>query len=269
MPAVWLIVQGGRAHGKSIAVTGPQFVIGRDASCQLRPRSEAISRKHAALEWREGRWVLSDLGSTNGTALNGRLLRSKSAEVHHGDLIRIGPVAFTLAIDQPQADVGLDDLIASWLKDEMPEAHSAAAEIAEETAIYPLAETPEAGFSVRHEVIEDILVVTPVVSALDDEATVGQLRAELRGLYERALPRWVVVNLEYVGHLSSKAVGVLVAHHLRLDRAGGALRIGQPRAPVMAMLDQIRLPVLIECYPTLDEAVLEPWPGAAVRREAR
>ena len=33
----------------------------------------------------------------------------------------------------------------------------------------------------------------------------------------------VVVNLEYVRHLNAQAIGVLLAHHLRLDRAGGAI----------------------------------------------
>ncbi len=47
-------------------------------------------------------------------------------------------------------------------------------------------------------------------------------------------PRRVVVNLEYVRHLNAQAIGVLLAHHLRLDRAGGALRVCQAHARLMA-----------------------------------
>lgn len=90
----------------------------------------------------------------------------------------------------------------------------------------------------------------------------------LRALYDAPTPREVVVNLEYVGHLSAQAIGVLLAHHLRLDHAGGAMRICQARARVMAVLHQVRLTVLVECHPTLDEAVLGAWPGSATKQSA-
>ena len=109
--------------------------------------------------------------------------------------------------------------------------------------------------------VEDVLVVTPMAADLDDEATIGPLREELHALLRRPLPRRVVLNLEYVTHLTGRAIGLFVAHHLRLDRAGGALRIGGVQARVMALLDQVRLPVLIDCNPSVDAAVLDPWPS--------
>src|SRR5262249_33415066 len=114
---------------------------------------------------------------------------------------------------------------------------------------------------IEHQVIQDILVVTPRVGDLDNETTIELLRSRLHALFRDSLPRQVVVNLEYVGRLSGRAVGVLLAHHLRLDRRGGALRISQARARIMAALHQVRLTMLVECHPTLDEAGLSAWPG--------
>ena len=65
-------------------------------------------------------------------------------------------------------------------------------------------------------------MITPQVGELESESTIEMLRAHFQALFEQPLPRQVVVNLEYVAHLSAQAIGVLLAHHLRLDRAGGA-----------------------------------------------
>ena len=61
------------------------------------------------------------------------------------------------------------------------------------------------------------------------------------------------------GALSSRAVGLLMATFLRLDREGGCLRLCQPSAPVLALLEQLHLPMLVPVFPTLDEAVLNVW----------
>ena len=98
--------------------------------------------------------------------------------------------------------------------------------------------------------------------------TIELLRAHLHSLLAQPLPRRVVVNLEYVAHLTGQAIGVLLAHHLRLDRSGGGLRICQARARIMAVLHQVRLTMLVECHPTLDEAVLSAWPDGARRAPA-
>jgi stage II sporulation protein AA (anti-sigma F factor antagonist) len=106
-------------------------------------------------------------------------------------------------------------------------------------------------------------VITPQVVELDEPEAIEQLRSHFHALYEQPLPRQVVLNLEFVRHLNAQAIGVLLAHHLRLDRAGGALRLCQTPACVMAVLHQVRLTILVECHPTLDEAVLAAWPGAS------
>jgi anti-anti-sigma factor len=263
-PGLWLIVQMGSSKGRPISVAGTTFLIGRSHDCQLRLRSPMVSKLHAAIERREGRIFLKDLGSTNGTIVNGRLLRSKEAEIHDGDRIQIGPVVATLATAaQREGGAKVEEQVAEWLHPSVPSSGTEPID-ALETAVIPTSggESAEAGpdAQIKLEIIQDTLIVTPIVGDLESESMIELLRAHLHALYERSAPRRVVVNLEYVAHLSGQAIGVLLAHHLRLDRSGGALRICQARARIMAVMHQVRLTMLVECHPTLDEAVLAAWP---------
>ena len=268
-PGVWLIVQIGASRGRPVPVVGPRFVIGRQQDCQLRLGLPMVSKFHAAIERRDGRLVLVDMGSTNGTVLNGRLLRGKEAEIHDGDHIQIGPVICTLAtVAHREGPVKVEQQVAEWLHGE--DAAARADQVnALDTAVIatssPAAEDEEAGCSIKTEIIQDVLVITPETGELENDATIEKLREHLHSLLAESGPRRVVINLEYVAHLTGQTIGVLLAHHLRLDRSGGCLRICQARARIMAVLHQVRLTMLIECHPTLDEAVLSAWTGPVGR----
>ena len=97
-------VQVGAAKGRSIAIYGPKFVIGRDRSCHLRLGSAMVSKLHSAIELRDGRIFVRDLGSTNGTIVDGRTLRDAETELRDGDRIQIGPVVCTLAAGRDKAE---------------------------------------------------------------------------------------------------------------------------------------------------------------------
>jgi len=71
------------AHGK---------VIGRTPQTDLQVDDGSISRRHARVDQREGRWFLVDLGSSNGSLRNGE--RLKEFELRPGDLVTLGAVAF-------------------------------------------------------------------------------------------------------------------------------------------------------------------------------
>jgi anti-anti-sigma factor len=272
-PGIWLIVQMGANRGRTVPVVGPRFVIGRHRECQLRLGSPMVSKLHAAIERREGRIVLSDLGSTNGTILNGRVLRGKEAEIHDGDRIQVGPVIGTVATAAHRdGPLKVEARVAEWLHGDDAVANADRVD-ALDTAVLstssPTAMDADSGWSIRTEIIQDVLVVTPETGELENDATIERLREHLHSLLAESVPRRVVISLEYVAHVSGQAIGVLLAHHLRLDRSGGCLRICQGRARIMAVLHQVRLTMLIECHPTLDEAVLSAWPGASRHAPAR
>jgi pSer/pThr/pTyr-binding forkhead associated (FHA) protein len=69
-------------------VVAARLMIGRSSSCQVVLGDDTVSRRHAELRFREGRWLLRDLGSSNGTFVNGRLVTE--AEVRAGDVIHLG-----------------------------------------------------------------------------------------------------------------------------------------------------------------------------------
>jgi pSer/pThr/pTyr-binding forkhead associated (FHA) protein len=80
---------------------GPQaqFTIGREQLCDLTLADETVSRWHASLQWDGDGWLLDDLGSTNGTRLNGWRVTTPS-RVDVGDLVSFGAATFVLA-DRP------------------------------------------------------------------------------------------------------------------------------------------------------------------------
>jgi pSer/pThr/pTyr-binding forkhead associated (FHA) protein len=97
-----LVVAGGVHDGKAIPINLPQFVIGRDSQCQLRPASPAISKRHCAVMVRGNQVFVRDFGSTNGTFVNDELVQGE-AEVHDGDRLKVGPLEFTVGLETTTA----------------------------------------------------------------------------------------------------------------------------------------------------------------------
>jgi pSer/pThr/pTyr-binding forkhead associated (FHA) protein len=93
-----LIVLSGKNAGKKIRVAGPKFFIGRAEDCQLRPRSDLISRHHCAIMIEEGYVALRDFGSKNGSYVNGQKVRGEQ-ELKSGDKLQIGQLAFEVALE--------------------------------------------------------------------------------------------------------------------------------------------------------------------------
>jgi hypothetical protein len=71
------------------------FTIGREESCDMFVPDMTVSRIHARLTRGAGGWMLADLGSTNGTRVNGWRVREPVA-ITTGDRVRFGAVAFVM-----------------------------------------------------------------------------------------------------------------------------------------------------------------------------
>jgi len=75
-------------------LTAGRLLLGRSSACQLIFDDDTVSRRHAELRLHEGRWILRDLGSSNGTWVNGR--RVMEAEVAPGDEVSLGHCRFRI-----------------------------------------------------------------------------------------------------------------------------------------------------------------------------
>jgi hypothetical protein len=65
-----------------------ELLLGRHRGCDLRFADPTVSRRHAQLRFRDGRWILQDLGSTNGTRVNG--VAVGRCELRPGDAVEVG-----------------------------------------------------------------------------------------------------------------------------------------------------------------------------------
>lgn len=79
---------------------GVSFTIGRHQDCDLYIADMTVSRLHARLARAAGGWLLIDLGSTNGTRLNGWRVRD-AVPIKPGDQVRFGSAEFVVQPGQP------------------------------------------------------------------------------------------------------------------------------------------------------------------------
>lgn len=89
--AIYPLVKGAHAAGRE-----SRFTIGRVAGCDFILPDPAVSKEHARLEVRSDGVLLEDLGSTNGTWVNGRRLGRAPVVLKDGDLVSFARYGFHL-----------------------------------------------------------------------------------------------------------------------------------------------------------------------------
>lgn len=89
-----LIPTGG---GWPLSLTRPRLVVGRDRSCGVQVPIATVSSRHCELEHREGLWHVRDLGSRNGTRVNGRPCTTE--RLMPGDVLALAGCRFVVRYD--------------------------------------------------------------------------------------------------------------------------------------------------------------------------
>jgi len=98
-PQASLVVRQGARAGTVFPLTADSVVLGREEGVDISLRDPEVSRQHARVSWQAGTYVLEDLGSTNGTFLNGMQITGQRP-LRPGDSIGLGQ---TILVLQPQA----------------------------------------------------------------------------------------------------------------------------------------------------------------------
>ncbi len=94
-----LVTVEGPNAGQRFALDHGGTLIGRQPDATVYLESLAVSRQHARLLWEDGGWVVEDVGSSNGTYVNGRRIKGRIPLTEH-DALQIGPYVLHLQGDQ-------------------------------------------------------------------------------------------------------------------------------------------------------------------------
>lgn len=86
--AAYLVVLQGTNVGEMHKIEGPEMVIGRAVSATIRLNDDGISRRHCRVVSIGGQIIIEDLGSANGTLVNGEMIQHHALK--EGDKIRLG-----------------------------------------------------------------------------------------------------------------------------------------------------------------------------------
>jgi pSer/pThr/pTyr-binding forkhead associated (FHA) protein len=123
-----LLIKSGKHAGKKLSLpANREIIIGRDDDCQIRLATSDVSRRHCSIQLTKDGLSIKDLGSRNGTIVNGKLI-SETTEVKIGDTIELGPMLFEVVGPSPESKpvstdptgsaAPTEDSIADWLAEE-------------------------------------------------------------------------------------------------------------------------------------------------------
>lgn len=90
-----LVVVQGRSATQTLRVGSGVMTVGRQQDCQLRIASSQVSRKHCQIFEKKGLLLVKDLGSANGTLVNGKKIADQRV-LEPGDELTVGAVKFRI-----------------------------------------------------------------------------------------------------------------------------------------------------------------------------
>jgi len=95
-----LRILSGPHSGETVQIKRGKLLIGREEDCHLRPDSEFVSRHHCVLLLDDYTLRIRDLGSKNGTFVNGRRIGTSETILLHDDMISIGEMIGQIDLSQ-------------------------------------------------------------------------------------------------------------------------------------------------------------------------
>jgi serine phosphatase RsbU (regulator of sigma subunit) len=104
-----LILKKGPTPGQEFVLDEEDAVVGRTPEVEISIASQAVSRRHAQVSFHDGAYVLKDLGSVNGTHVNGKRLSAPHI-LSDGDEVRVGDcvLAYRTGVAVPERTLTVD-----------------------------------------------------------------------------------------------------------------------------------------------------------------
>ncbi|MFL5950131.1 MAG: FHA domain-containing protein [Gaiellaceae bacterium] len=169
---IWLTFADGSEHELKDGIS-----IGRDTKNDLVMESAAVSREHAALDFRDGRWYVEDRGSFNGTYLNGtRVVPGTPLALRHADRISIGPETLIFSWPAQQRDTDTTEPL-----EEVAAANGAQLSAFQRQVVQALCGPWLAGSS-----LETLPSNEQIAAQLGTPGATGTVKAALRRIYAKA-----------------------------------------------------------------------------------
>jgi phosphoserine phosphatase RsbU/P len=101
-PTIQLTLYQPNQAPNRLTVQGPRVTMGRADDCRLPIKDRYLSRHHAEILWMDGRWVVNDAGSVNGTFVNGERIQ-RAVPIRVGDRITLGDTELVVEPDAEEA----------------------------------------------------------------------------------------------------------------------------------------------------------------------
>lgn len=96
--------------GRILELPPGEYILGRSSSCSLRFNDANVSRQHLRFNVKRGGVTVRDLGSKNGTSVNGMRL-SREVALAHGDRLELGRLQLIVAL-QPEGEFYEEDTVS-------------------------------------------------------------------------------------------------------------------------------------------------------------
>lgn len=164
-----LLILTGKHEGKRLTLPEKDVIVGRSEECNITLKTDEVSRQHCRLQFVNGQLTVRDLGSRNGTLVNGSVA-SGDVALNDGDELQIGPMRFRVqtepteikkaaaAPSTTESGAADEDDIASWLSESSDDTHTIKAATDDDTAIHTVAgESPKKNFASVADEAQDII----------------------------------------------------------------------------------------------------------------
>ena len=230
MPALEL-VRGGELIA-SFRLDAPVVVLGRGDECDITLGGSLVSHRHCQFVASGDAYVAQDLGSANGTYVNGE--RVEQQTLRDGDRIAVVPyILFYRARDEVSSaaprrgEGGAATDVTATTRLDAAEILRQLKKISDEARPY--------GFTVSHEAIGDAVDLVKVSGALDANTFDG-LEQAINSLFAAERFR-LIIDITEVSYVASAGIGVLIGATNEAEASGGKIVLLNPTSEVQEVFD--------------------------------